>query len=96
MRISSLTRLLIGVILVVALPGIGCFGWYSLDTVANTSTFVKVMVVAAYPAALISLAFLLLELSSSNRNQRSVWISGLSLAVALAIIFIARNTLLPS
>ncbi len=91
MRISSLTRLFISVILVVALPGIGCFGWYSLDAVANTSTFVKVTVVAAYPAALISLAFLLLALSSSNRNWRTVWISGLFLAVALAIVIIARN-----
>ena len=91
MRISSLTRLFIGVILVVALPGIGCFGWYSLDAVANTSTFVKVTVVAAYPTALISLTLLLLALSSSNRNWRTVWISGVFLAVALTTIFIARN-----
>jgi len=96
MRAPYLTRLLVGAVLVVALPSIGCFGWYSLDSMANASTSVKVMVIAAYPAALIALTFLLLALSSSNRNRWHVQISGLSLAVALAIVFFARNGLLPT
>ena len=90
MRASNGIRLFIGVILIVALPGIGCFGWYSLNALSTTNTLVKTIVVAAYPVALISAAVLLLALVSSNRNRRIVTVSGLSLATMLAIIFITR------
>lgn len=91
MQASTAIRLLIGVILVVALPGIGCFGWYSLGTLSTADTLIKTMVVVAYPTALISLAVLLLALISKNQNRHLVWVSGLSLMTMVAIIFIARH-----
>ncbi|MGC2459267.1 MAG: hypothetical protein WA435_14885 [Gallionellaceae bacterium] len=90
------SRLLVGVILVVAMPSIACFGWYSLGSTPNASAFVRAMVVAAYPAAIISLALLVLALSSPKPSRRRVWVSALCLALTLAIVFVARSGILPT
>jgi hypothetical protein len=87
---SNLTRLLAAVMIVIAVPGIACFGWYSMESAGSTNALVQTIVIIAYPAALISLTFLVLAFISVKRNRYQVPISALFLALSLAVVILAR------
>jgi len=90
MRAPPLTRQLAGIVLVVAIPGISCFGWYTLEAAGSTSPIASAIIVAAYPATLILLTLLALELAPAQRNPRRLWGYALSLALSIAVILFAR------
>jgi uncharacterized membrane protein YhaH (DUF805 family) len=91
MHAPPLTRQLAGIVLVVAIPSISCFGWYSQEAAGSGSALVQAIVITAYPAALISLALLVLTLSSAQRSRSRAWSSGLCLVLALAVVLFARS-----
>jgi hypothetical protein len=95
MHTPSLARLLVGVVIALAMPSIACFGWYSLASADKAGALVQAVVVAAYPAAILSLALLVLAHFSSRRSRRRVLVSAICLALSLAVVFVARSGVLP-
>ncbi len=91
MNTTYLSRLFIGVLVAIAVPGIACFGWYSTESAGATTAAVRTMVIVAYPVALIALTFLVLALVSPSRRRTQAWISAVSLVLALAIVLFART-----
>lgn len=57
-------------LLVIALPGIACHGWYAYEAAADASVFWRVAIVLAYPALLLLLAWALLEIRSVGDKNR--------------------------
>jgi hypothetical protein len=94
MSAPSSIRLLATAALALALPGIACFEWYSLDHVNVANSIVRVMVALAYPTMLISLMLLVLSASSATRSVWRVGACALVSAVAIMVIFLARDGLL--
>lgn len=86
-----LIRQLIALMLVIAVPSFGCFGWYSLGTDSHASAFIQTLVIVAYPASLISAGLLILSVTSTTPKPRNLWISALSLLVMVSIILLARS-----
>ena len=95
MNPQRLIRLLIGITLIVALPTIGCFSWYSMEAVSTSSILLRIIVLAAYPAIFIALAFLVQALSSPPLKKIQIWLSALCLALALLVILLARSGVIP-
>ena len=91
MNPQRLIRLLIGITLIVALPTIGCFSWYSMEAISASNIFLRIIVLAAYPAIFIALAFLVKALTSPHLKKIQTWLSALCLALALLVILLART-----
>lgn len=62
-------KLAIG-ILVIAVPGIACHGYYAYEAAADASTAWRVAIVLAYPAVLIALAWALVWLCNLANRPR--------------------------
>jgi ACR3 family arsenite efflux pump ArsB len=90
MQLPYLTRLLAGAILVILVPGIACFGWYSTESVADANAATLTLVIVAYPVVLIALTFLVLTLASARRSRFKLWASAVSLLLAIVVLFIVR------
>lgn len=67
MSVPRFNRLLLGLVLAIALPGIACFGWYSLDSSGITNPWGQALVVLAYPMALVALAIVFLVIQSRKK-----------------------------
>lgn len=85
-----ISRNIAGVILAIAMPGIACHGYYAVEALGAVSVFWRGVVIAAYPAALIGLAWCLLTLSSARRSNGGLWTAGLALAIPVCILLVAR------
>jgi hypothetical protein len=94
MPAPSAFRLLATAAIVLAMPGIACFAWYSLDHVGGTNMIVRVLVALAYPTALIATTLLVLTASSPKRSIWRVGACALVSAVAIIVIILARDGLL--
>ena len=56
-------------ILVLAIPSIGCTGWYALQAAGSASPIELFVLVASYPAALVVLALVALKLARSAKGS---------------------------
>ena len=90
MSTPPVIRLLVMAVLALAMPGIACVSWYSLDHVNGTNAIVRVMVALAYPTALIAITLLVLTASSAKRSIWRVGACALVSAVAIIVIILAR------
>lgn len=57
-------------LLVIALPGIACHGWYAYEAAAEASLLSRVAIVLAYPALLLLLAWAVLKIRSVGHKNR--------------------------
>jgi hypothetical protein len=87
-------RLLVTAVLALAMPGIACFAWYSLDHVSGMNSIVRVMVALAYPTAMIAITLLVLTASSAKRSVWRVGACALVATVAISVVVLARAGLL--
>jgi hypothetical protein len=67
---AAICRKIAGVLLVVALPGIACHGYYAYEAAAGANIVWRIAIVLAYPAILIAVAWWLLVLCSPRRARR--------------------------
>jgi hypothetical protein len=94
MPAPSSIRLIATAALALAMPGIACFEWYSLDHVNVTNSIVRVMVALAYPTAMIAITLLVLTSSSAKPSIWRVGACALVSVVAIIVIVLARDGLL--
>lgn len=57
-------------LLVIALPGIACHGYYAYEAAADASVVWRVAIVLAYPALLLMLTWVVVRLCSAARDKR--------------------------
>lgn len=57
-------------LLVVALPGIACHGYYAYEAAADASVFWRIAIVLAYPALLLLAAWAVVRLGSIAGRKR--------------------------
>lgn len=88
---AALPRWLAGAILIVAAPGIACFGYYSLADAGAVGAGVGTLVVLAYPAALLGLCGLVAAGLSPRRTPVRVWAAALCFAVPAAFLLLIRG-----
>lgn len=88
---NHLLRKLLMLALVVALPSLGCFSYYTFENAEQRSSIPPFATLVAYPALLISLAGVLTCRFSARRFDIGVWIFGAVLAASLTILLWARS-----
>jgi hypothetical protein len=87
----ALSRWLVGAILMVAMPSIACFGYYSVSSLGEASGAASMLIVLAYPMALIGLCALVATAMSQQRTSRRLWTAALCFAVPATFLLLIRN-----
>lgn len=77
---------LIRLVIIVALPTVSCFGYYTLDYIDTSKGWLVLLVIAAYPTALIGVVGFFMSVTSSGRNRFAtlLW----AICVLVPVIFI--------
>ena len=87
---SSTLRKLIGLAVAVAVPSIGCFGFYTLDAMGETGKHWPTLVILAYPIALVGLVSLVVTAFSSQRTTLRLLISAIFFIVPALFLLLVR------
>lgn len=81
---------LIQLVVVMMLPTVTCFGYYSLEYLGEDKATWALPVMMAYPVALIGMVGLFRALHSSRRSRLAVLLWTLCIIVAIAILVWVR------
>ncbi|TCV88225.1 MULTISPECIES: hypothetical protein [Methylomonas] len=90
---NKLIHKLLILTLIIALPSLGCFSYYTIDKV-NAGANAKLPALAillAYPALLISLASFIVLRVSTRPSRLGSWLAAICLITSGAILLIARD-----
>ena len=90
MNTSTVPFWLIRLAVIVALPTIACFGYYSLDYVGQERGVLATLTVLAYPTAIVSSIGVVAVLLSRKRSRALLWLTSLCLAGSIAFLLILR------
>jgi 4-amino-4-deoxy-L-arabinose transferase-like glycosyltransferase len=86
----DISPLLIRIAVMVAVPSIACFGYYSLAGVGDQSGPWVVPMILAYPLALIGAIGLGMALLAQKRSTKRIWIAAACLVVPVVFILFMR------
>jgi len=86
-----LPQWLIQLIVVVALPAVTCFGYYSLNYLGEDEAIWALPVMMAYPVALIGMVGLFRALFSPGRSRLALLLWALCIIVPIAILLWVRH-----
>ncbi len=84
------TNWLLRIAVVVAIPAVPCFAYYSLAYVDDAQGFLKLLVVLAGPLALIGGSGLIRELLQSQRSKLMLWLAGVTLVLPVILLLWIR------
>ncbi len=87
---NQLSHKLLVLALIVALPSLGCFSYYTLEDADSNTTLPVSIILLAYPVLLISLTSIIAMWVSKRRSRLGSWLAGACLLVSAAILLIAR------
>ncbi|WP_446808603.1 hypothetical protein ACH50O_15125 [Methylomonas sp. 2BW1-5-20] len=87
---NDLSHKLLMLALIVALPSLGCFSYYTAEDADPSTTLPALAILLAYPALLISLAAIIALRVSKKTSRLGSWLAGSCLIVSAAILLIAR------
>ncbi|CAD6873015.1 hypothetical protein [Methylomonas fluvii] len=76
--------------LILALPGLGCFSYYTLEEAGPNTALPALAITIAYPTLLISLTTLIMLRISKKPSRPGAWLAGSCLIISVAILLIAR------
>lgn len=78
---------LIKLIIIVALPTVTCFGFYSVDHLDSNNSLLILLVILSYPVALIGIigAFRVLYLHEKTKIKLSFWILCIVVSVIIQL-----------
>jgi hypothetical protein len=90
-KTTSPLHWLYGVLLIVAVPSIACFGYYSLDSLGDVSSGTgRTLIVLAYPLSLLGLIGLMASAFSPVRRSWWVWSAAFCFAAPAAVLVLIR------
>lgn len=86
MTVKSISPKLLRLVIIIALPTVSCFGFYSVRDLAEESLWLTIPIVLAYPVTLISIIGIVSALSTKPfpRLRLCVW----SIIFLVSIIFL--------
>lgn len=87
---NHLSHKLLVLALIVALPSLGCFSYYTLEDAESNTALPASVILLAYPVLLISLASIIAMRVSKRPRRLGSWLAGTCLLVSVAILLIAR------
>ena len=90
MNSFSTPRWLVGIAVAVAVPGIACFGFYTLDAVGEAGRRWAALVILAYPLALVGLVSLVATFFSARRTALRLLVSAICFAVPALFLLLVR------
>ena len=90
MKKIHLPEWLIQLVIIVSLPTVSCFGYYSLEFLEEKKSMVVLLVIISYPVALIGLVGLFRSLISPERTKLALSFWGLCLIMPTIIIIWVR------
>jgi hypothetical protein len=90
MNTIRLPQWLIQLVVVVALPTVTCFGYYSLEYLGDDEAIWGLPVMLAYPVALIGMVGLFRTFRSSRRSSRALLLWTLCIIVPGALLLWLR------
>jgi hypothetical protein len=91
MNTPDLPQWLVRLAVVVAVPTMACFGYYSLETHGDARGYWTLPVVLAYPAALMGLIAFVAALTSRRRSRGKLWLSALCFIVPSVFLLLLRS-----
>jgi hypothetical protein len=83
-------RWLIGTIVVVAIPSIACFGYYTLQDMDGSAGRWAPLAILAYPLALIGFVWMMTTCLSAQRTRFRLWASGLCFGVPAIFLLLVH------
>lgn len=90
MKPSPIHLWLAGIAVAVAIPSIGCFGYYTLQDLGEAGTRWAALVILAYPVALIGLVWLVATSFSPRRTKLRLLASALCFTVPAGFLLLVR------
>ena len=87
---NEFSRKLLALALVIALPSLGCFSYYSIEGSGSNSAIPALAVLLAYPILLISLTTAVADRFSKRPSKYRLWLAGICLMVSSGILLWAR------
>lgn len=90
MKPTSIHLWLVGIAVAIAVPGIGCFGFYTLQYMGEAGARWATLVVLAYPLALIGLTWLVATVFSPHRTKLRLLASALCFAAPALFLLLVR------
>ena len=87
----NLPQWLVRLAVVVAVPGMACFGYYSLVYLGDEHASWSLPVLLAYPAALIGLVSLASALLSPQPSKRRLWLSAFCFIMPVVFLLVVRT-----
>jgi len=88
--VNAFCHKLLSLALILALPGLGCFSYYTLEEAGPNTALPALAFMIAYPALLISLTILIMLRVSKKPSRPGTWLAGSCLIISAAILLIAR------
>lgn len=87
---TDLSRKLLILTLIVALPSLGCFSYYTFEGNDVDNPLAALAMLLSYPVLLISLATIISLRYSKRPHPIGLWLVGICLVVSSAILLWAR------
>ena len=91
MKLPQLPQWLITLAIVVALPTIACFGYYSYDSIGNKNGLWTLFSAFAYPMILIGFIGLVITLNSTQKSTLKCWLWILYILVPTVFLISIRT-----
>lgn len=82
---------MVALLAVVAVPGIACFGYYRLEDHGAASGVMSVLIVLAYPLALIGMGCLAVTGFAAQRNRTKIWVSAACATAPIVFLLLAKD-----
>ncbi len=86
----AIPRWLVGIAVVIAVPGISCFGFYTLDAAGEVGKRWPTLVILAYPLALVGLVSLVATYFSAQRTTLRLLVSTICFIVPALFLLLER------
>ena len=93
MSTPRLPEWLVPLVIVVALPAVGCFGYYSAGDLSASNRAWGTLMALAFPLALIGVAGMGVALRSPPRTRVRLWGWGVLVLASLGLLLAARSVL---
>lgn len=87
---SFIPRWLVGIAVAATVPSIACFGFYTLDAVGEVGRRWPMLVILAYPVALIALISLVATSFSAQRTKPRALISAICFVAPALFLLLIR------
>lgn len=91
MTLPAVARWAVGLLAAVAVPGVACFGYYSLEDLGESARRFSTLIILAYPLALIGLLALVASAVAHPRSPRRLWASALCFVLPTLLLLVLRQ-----